>query len=58
MTAAELIAARKALRLSQAALAARLGISRVTVARWETNARPIPPYLDLAMKQLAQEQPK
>lgn len=41
MTPADLKALRAATGLTQKALAARLGVIRVTVARWETGAVPI-----------------
>jgi DNA-binding transcriptional regulator YiaG len=47
VTPEELRAARAALRLTQAQLAALLGVRRNNVVRWEMartpNARPIPP---------------
>ena len=60
MTATELAERRKALGLSQYALAKRLGTSNTTVMRWETPEgtydaagnprwREIPAYLDLAL---------
>lgn len=56
MTAAELRARRKQLGLSQAEIAERIGSHRVTVTRWETEAEPIPRWLDLAMTALEQGQ--
>jgi len=41
--------------LSQAALAKRLGVIRLTVTRWESGARPIPSFLPLALKGLEAE---
>jgi DNA-binding transcriptional regulator YiaG len=52
MTPTDLIAARKALGLSQAALARTLGVSLNTANRWEKGERPIPPYLWLAIEGL------
>jgi transcriptional regulator with XRE-family HTH domain len=46
VTAAQLRKGREALGLSQQALADELGVSRVTVARWESGEREIPPLLD------------
>jgi len=37
---------------SQEGLARRLGVIRVTVARWETGIRAIPPFLPLALAAL------
>jgi transcriptional regulator with XRE-family HTH domain len=55
MTGIELRAWRKRRRLSQEALAQLLGITRVTVARWELGIRSIPPFLPLALKWLETE---
>jgi len=55
MTGLELRAWRKRRRLSQEALAQLLGITRVTVARWEVGIRFIPPFLPLALKGLETE---
>jgi DNA-binding transcriptional regulator YiaG len=38
---------RQSLQMSQAALASRLGVHPVTVARWETGARRVP---EMAMR--------
>jgi len=38
--------------LSQEGLARRLGVIRVTVARWETGTRAIPTFLPLALEAL------
>jgi len=40
---------------SQAALAEALGVSVVTVSRWETGARSIPVFLKLALNWLEHE---
>lgn len=53
MTPAELLAARTALGLSQAALAKRLSIDVGTVSRWERGSRLIPPYLHLVIAHLS-----
>ena len=42
MTGAEVRRRRLRLQLTQAALADRLGVTRVTVARWETGVYAIP----------------
>lgn len=55
MIATELKSRRRQLTLTQAALAARLGVAVTTVSRWETGETPIPPYLTMAMKYLALE---
>lgn len=49
MTPAQLRERRDKLGLTQAELAQRLAVNRVTLARWETDALPIPPYLALAL---------
>lgn len=36
--------------LSQAALARLLGVSRLTVIRWETEKQKPPPYLSLTLR--------
>lgn len=56
MTAAELAERRKALGLTRNALAVKLGVAASTVKRWEESDRAIPPYLDLALRALQQEQ--
>ena len=50
MTPNELLSRRRALGLSQAELATRLGVATNTVARWERGERAIPPYLQLALQ--------
>ena len=57
MTPAELAERRRALGLSQYALAAALGVNRSTVKRWEDGAfqgEAIPPWLALALAGLEQ----
>ena len=55
MTAQELVLIRKQLGLSQEALAESLGYSLNSVARWETNRRPIRALVALRMTQLLTE---
>jgi transcriptional regulator with XRE-family HTH domain len=50
MTQQELVAFRERLGLTQQELADRLGVDRVTIARWETGARAIPAFLGLALE--------
>lgn len=52
MTGDELKRRRKGLELTQEGLAKVLGVSTNTVARWERDEVPIPPYLDLAFNDL------
>lgn len=47
---------RKERDLTLADLATLLGVAVMTVHRWETGKRPVPPYLELALLYL-QEQP-
>lgn len=57
MTPAELRAARRALGLTQVALAARLGVPQATIWRWETGKHGIdhPEILRLALERLRDE---
>src|SRR5262247_3269929 len=41
---------RKLRRINQRDLAAILGVSHITVARWELGDNPVPPYLHLALE--------
>lgn len=50
MKPGELKVIREKLKLTQAQLAKALGVDRVTVARWETGLRKLPPMLALAIK--------
>jgi len=52
MTGKELQEWRRKWGLSQEGLAQRLGVIRVTVARWETGTRAIPSFLPLALEAL------
>lgn len=45
----EFRSAREAAKLTQEALAAKLGVSRNTVARWEMGMHPIPPSIALLL---------
>lgn len=55
MTRLELQAWRSRVGLSQAGLAALLGVNEMTVSRWERGARQIPPFLHLALDSLERE---
>ncbi len=52
MTAADVAARRDALDLTQAELAAALGVHVMTVSRWERGSRSIPEMLTLALEAL------
>lgn len=52
MTGAEFKANRKALKLSQAALAGRLEIDFRTLRRWESGSWPVPAMAALAIRAL------
>jgi DNA-binding transcriptional regulator YiaG len=56
MTATELRRIRKRLRLTQARFANLVGVHLVTVKRWETHARRIPPTTARLIRLLAAEQ--
>lgn len=59
MTPRELKRIRMALGLTQAALAAELGVSRETLTRWETGRRRrIPEPAARLLRRLVQERPK
>lgn len=45
-------------QLTQDQLGQMLGVFRETVARWETDARAIPPFLGLALETVQRELPK
>ena len=49
MTPQEVKDWRSAHKLSQGALAARLGVHEISVSRWERGSSPIPPFLRLAL---------
>ncbi len=55
MTPKKLREFRMKFRLTQTQLAKALGVQRVTVARWETGLRKLPPMLALALKGLTSE---
>jgi DNA-binding transcriptional regulator YiaG len=52
MTGTELREWRRKWGLTQEVLARRLGVIRLTIARWETGARSIPVFLPLALEAL------
>lgn len=52
MTSTELHAWRTSRALTLDALAAKLGVDRQTVWRWEAGKRSLPPYLALALTAL------
>lgn len=56
MTAPELRAALKSLRLSQRSLAERLGVQATTVNRWATGTLPVPRYAAYVLELLAERQ--
>ena len=49
---------RDGVGLTQEQLAAKLNVAINTVSRWEIGTRPIPPYLELALRQIKSEQKK
>lgn len=55
MTPDELKTWRKQASLSQGNLAVLLGVDVITVSRWETGRRKIPPFLELALITLTEE---
>lgn len=52
MTPAELIAERERMGLTQARLAALLGVHLRTVSSWEQGRQAVPPFLRLALQAL------
>lgn len=52
MTRGELKASRQRLRLTQAQLAAELGVRKPIVSLWERGVQPIPRRTDLAVRYL------
>lgn len=57
MTGKELKAWRKKAGLTQSQLAARLGVTVSTVARWEADEVKKPPFLDMALRKVNRESP-
>ncbi len=53
MTPDQFRAARQAAGLTQAAAGALLGVTQVTVARWETGVHPIPKAAGMVIQQAA-----
>ena len=58
LTPHQLRSARDRLGLTQAALAAKLGVSANTVARWERGEQPMPAMLILALFALRKKRKK
>ena len=56
MNAQEFIATRNALRLSQAAMAAALGVDQGTISRWESGKVRIPAAVELALPTLKEKE--
>ena len=52
MTPETLVTLRTLAGLTQTGLASALGISRATVARWESGKMPIPKWVELAMRSI------
>ena len=57
MTPAELKAARRRLGLTQRALGEALGVSRVTIARWEAGLHPLPRAVGLLLNRMLKDSP-
>lgn len=55
MRGAEFRARRESCGLSQSALAARAGVCRATVYRWETGAWPVPPPAWAALERVEEQ---
>lgn len=55
MTGAELKAWRQRLDLTQTQLAERLGYHRTIVWRWESGDRPVPPWMELALRSIERD---
>ncbi len=58
MTAEQLKRLRQRAGLTQKALAALLGVARITVVRWETGQRPISRVTELAIRYVLERQRK
>lgn len=52
MTAADLVARREALGLTQRQLAARFGVHYLTISKWERGLHRIPEMVDMALMTL------
>jgi D-3-phosphoglycerate dehydrogenase len=57
MQAADLVVARGALRLSQAAMATALGVDQATISRWESGKARIPSVIAIAVAKLQEARP-
>lgn len=58
MTPKQLKRERTSLAMSQAELAAALGVDTITVSRWERGVQPIPAMVRLALRALTDETKK
>jgi transcriptional regulator with XRE-family HTH domain len=56
MTSLAFVELRKRAGLTQKQAAERLGVNRVTVARWETSKRPIPEMAARLFERIVQEE--
>jgi DNA-binding transcriptional regulator YiaG len=57
MTPEDLITWRKTMRIRRVWLARTLGVTSMTVYRWERGIHPVPPYLHLALATLTPTPP-
>jgi DNA-binding transcriptional regulator YiaG len=58
MTGPQLRSQRRKLGLTQPALGRLLGVTYVTVGRWERGEQPVPAWLPLALAGLAAQSPE